>query len=156
MNITDALYRAVHAYPGGAESLAPRMRISASSLSQKVSPTYPGAHCSPDEMAAIMDLTGDHGALHALSARMGYMLLAAPEVAMGGEVFAERLATSVREFAEFIGTVTKDLADGQVSDNELREIERELLDMISAAQALHALAARLNQQRRPAPVRAAA
>lgn len=145
MNITDALHRAVHSYPGGAESLAPRMRISASSLSHKVSPTYPGAHCSPDEMATIMELTGDHGPMQALAGRLGYMLMPLPAVGMPGDQFAQRLATSVQEFGEFVAEVAKDLADNQVSDNELRRIERELSEMMVAAQALYAYAAARNK-----------
>jgi hypothetical protein len=144
MNITDALHRAVHSYPGGAESLAPRMRISASSLSHKVSPTYPGAHCSPDEMAVIMELTGDHGPMQALAQRLGYVLLPVP-AAVSSDQFAQRLAASVREFGEFVAEVAKDLADNQVSDNELRRIERELAEMMGAAQALYAYAAGRNK-----------
>jgi len=63
MNITDALYRAAHDYPGGIEALAVRMRISPSSLAHKVSPNYPGAHCSPGEMAQICEFTSDHSPL---------------------------------------------------------------------------------------------
>lgn len=146
MNITDALHRAVHSYPGGAESLAPRLRISASSLSHKVSPTYPTAHCSPGEMAAIMELTGDHGPLQALAERLGYMLLPMPAVGMDGDQLAQRMAASVREFGEFVAEVAKDLADNQVSDNELRAIERELAEMMGAAQQLYAYAAARNGQ----------
>lgn len=146
MNITDALHRAVHSYPGGAESLAPRMRISASSLSHKVSPTYPAAHCSPDEMATIIELTGDHGPMQALAERLGYMLMPLPAVGIPGDEFAQRLANSVREFGEFVAEVAKDLADNEVSDNELRRIERELSEMMGAAQALYAYAAARNKQ----------
>ena len=155
MNITDALYRAAHAYPGGLEALAVRMGISASSLAHKVSPNYPGAHCSPQEMAAIMEFTGDHGALQALAGRMRYMLL--PMVAKGpvDAEFTQRLATSVKEFGEFIAAISADLGDGRVTDNELRRIECELADMQAATAALYALAARLNRDAKPAHLRAA-
>ena len=151
MNITDALYRAVHSYPGGSESLAPRMGMRASSLDHKVSPTYPGAHCSPEEMAAIMELTGDHGPLQALAMRLGYSLLplSRPGTQVGLEV-VRQLAAAVREFGEFIGEISNDLADGQVSDNELRRIQHELADMMGAAQSLYGLAARMNHDAKPA------
>lgn len=154
MNITDALYRAVHTYAGGSESLAPRMGMRASSLDHKVSPTYPGAHCSPQEMAAIMELTGDHGPLQALAMRLGYALLPLPradDVAQIDGELVRQLASSVREFGEFITEISTDLADGKVSDNELRRIERELTDMMTAAQSLYAYAARLNQDAKPGP-----
>lgn len=150
MNITDGLYRAAHNYPGGIEALAPRLHISPSSLWHKVSPTYPGAHCSPDEMAAIMEFSEDHSALQALAARLRYVLLPMPPAGCLDAEFAQRLAASVREFGEFIGEISADIADGRVSDNELRRIERELADMMAASQALYALAARLNRDAKPA------
>lgn len=151
MNITDALYRAVHDYPGGSECLAPRMGMRASSLDHKVSPTYLGAHCSPDDMARIMEFTGDHGALQALGLRLGYALLhlAKPDAQLGPD-FVHALSTTVREFGEFISEASTNLADGRVSDNELRRIERELADMMAAAQALYGLAARINRDAKPA------
>lgn len=155
MNITDALYRAAHHYPGGLEALALRMGISASSLAHKVSPNYPGAHCSPQEMADIMEFTADHGALHAMAGRMRYMLLPmVPEGEVDGE-FAQRLAGTVKEFGEFIAEISSDLADGRVTDNELKRIERELSDMQAATAALYALAARLNRDAKPSHLRAA-
>lgn len=155
MNITDALYRAAHAYPGGLEALAVRMGISASSLAHKVSPSYPGAHCSPQEVAAIMEFTGDHGALQALAGRMRYMLL--PMVPEGNidDQFAQRLARAVHEFGEFIAEISQDLADGRVTDNELKRIERELADLTREAGALYALAARVNRDAKPSHLRAA-
>lgn len=153
MNITDALYRAVHSYAGGSESLAPRMGMRASSLDHKVSPTYPGAHCSPEEMVAICELTGDHGPLQALALRLGYALLplAKYEGSQADAELVRQLATSVREFGEFISEISTDLADGKVSDNELRRIEHELADMMGAAQSLYGLAARINRDAKPAP-----
>ncbi|MEY2686585.1 MAG: hypothetical protein RL375_783 [Pseudomonadota bacterium] len=155
MNITDALYRAAHNYPGGLEALAMRMGISASSLAHKVSPNYPGAHCSPTEVVMIMEFTSDHSALQAMAGRMRYMLLPmVPDGEMDGE-FAQRLAGSVKEFGEFIAEISSDLSDGRVTDNELKRIERELAEMQSATAALYALAARLNRDAKPSHLRAA-
>ena len=155
MNITDALYRAAHNHPGGLESLAMRIGISASSLAHKVSPNYPGAHCSPGEMVMIMEFTGDHSALQAMAGRLRYMMLPmVPEGEVDGE-FARRLAGSVKEFGEFVAEISTDLADGRVTDNELKRIEREMSDMISAAQSLYGLAARMNRDAKPSHLRAA-
>lgn len=155
MNITDALYRAAHDYPGGIEALAVRMRISPSSLAHKVSPNYPGAHCSPGEMAQICEFTSDHSPLQALAGQLGYQLL---PIVQQGEVDSEftlRLARTVKEFGEFISEISTDLADGKVTDNELKRIERELADMVAASQALYAVAARINSAAKPAHLRAA-
>lgn len=155
MHITDALYRAAHNYQhGGIEALATRMGISASSLAHKVSPTYPGAHCSPGEMAQIMEFTGDHAALNALAARLGYLLLHVPQDDEAGGCMHE-LASTVREFGEFIAEVSGDVADGKVTDTELRRIEREGAQALAAMQQLIALAGRMNADAKPTHLRVA-
>lgn len=154
MHITDALYRAAHNYPhGGIEALATRMGISPSSLAHKVSPTYPTAHCSPGEMAQIMELTGDHSALQALADRLGYLLVPLPQ-GEAGAGFAQELATTVHEFGQFIAEASQDLADGRVTDTELRRIEREGAQALAAIQQLMALAGRINLEAKPAALRA--
>lgn len=67
MNITGLLHNAVRNFRGpepedsnGAAGLSVYMGITAVSLSHKVSPTYPSAHCSPEEIVAICQLTRDH------------------------------------------------------------------------------------------------
>ena len=155
MNIIDALYRAAHNYPhGGIDALATRMGISASSLQHKVKPANTCAHCSPGEMAQICELTGDHGAAHALAGRLGYVMLAVPSMHGVDSGFAAELAATVKEFGQFIAEVSEDLADGEVTDNELRRIEREATEMLAAVQKLTMLAARINQAGKPAPDRA--
>ena len=138
MNITDALYRAVRGYPGGAESLAPRMGISSASLSHKVSPNYPGAHCSPEEMMQVCELTHDHGPLQAAASQLGYALLPLEQGAEVDAEFSARLAADVKEFGDFIGDVSATLADGKVTDNELKRIEADLSKMLTATMQLYA------------------
>lgn len=151
MNITDALWRAAHNYPhGGIDALAVRLGISASSLAHKVKPSNLGAHCSPGEMAQICEITGDHGALHALNARLGYVALPVPQLAEGADAgFTQGLASAVHEFGQFISEVSTNLADGRVTDNERRRIEKEAAEMIDAAQKLVLLAQRMNEEAKP-------
>lgn len=148
MNITDCLYRAAHNYEhGGLEALALRMGISASSLAHKVKPSNTLAHCSPGEVAQICELTGDHSALQALAQRLGYVLLPVPQLADGVDAsVAHEIAQTAREFGEFISEAGAGLADGHVTANELRRIEREASEMIAAAQRLCALASRVHEQ----------
>lgn len=153
MHIVDALYRAAHNYPhGGIDALASRLGISANSLQHKVNPTYPGAHCSPGEMAQIMELTGDHSALQALAARLGYVLLQFPQ---GGTEagFSRELASTVQQFGEFIAEVSQDLVDGLVTTTELRRIEKEGADALHAMQSLMALAAQMHESAKPVSLR---
>lgn len=153
MHIVDALYRAAHNYPhGGIDALAGRLGISVNSLQHKVNPSYAGAHCSPGEMAQIMELTGDHGALQALAARLGYVLLQVPQASADGG-FSRELAATVQEFGQFIGEISHDLADGVVTATELRRIEKEGADALHAMQNLMALAAQIHEVAKPAALR---
>lgn len=153
MDITLALQRAVKQWPHGTAALAARLGIGVSSLLHKVSPTYPTAHVSPEEMLDIMEVTGDHGAMHALAGHLGYVLLPAPQCADGSEPIAA-LAETVREFGEFVANASQALADGRVTDNERQRIEREGADALAAIERLMALAQRLNSRNKPGPVAA--
>lgn len=151
MDITIALQRAVKTFPMGTGALAARMGLAVSSLLHKVSPTYATAHVSPEEMAEIMEVTGDHGALHALAGRLGYVLMPAPGAEFG-DTSMEALAATVAEFGQFVAEASRGLADGKVSDNERMRIEREGADALAAIERLIALAAKMNQAGKPADV----
>lgn len=149
MDMTIALQRAVQGFALGTAALAARLGMSVTSLNHKVSPTYPGAHCSPEEALQIMQVTGDHGALHVQAQLLGYVLLPVPEVGAPGSQAAQVLATSVREFGEFIARVAADLADGRCTANELADIQREGAEAQHAMQQLLALAQQIHRAGQP-------
>ena len=149
MDITRALYRAVHGYPKGTEALAACLAMPRTSLLHKVNPQYPGAHCSPEEAVQIQLETGDHGAHHAQGALLGYIHLPAPQAGEGGDETARALADTVREFGEFVSRTAADLADGVCTANELGAIEREGAEALAAMQRLIALAQRIHSAGRP-------
>ena len=61
MNVKDATHATVHDYPGGAESLAPRMGIkSPQVLRNKVNPATDTHHLRLDEAVRMMAVTGDY------------------------------------------------------------------------------------------------
>lgn len=136
MDITRALYRAVHGYPRGTEALAACLAMPRTSLLHKVNPQYPGAHCSPEEAVQIQLETGDHAAHHAQGSMLGYIHLPAPQLIERGDATAQALAASVREFGEFVARAATDLADGRCTGNELAAIEREGAEAIAAIHAL--------------------
>lgn len=68
MNIIDAAHKTVHAYPGGSESLAPRIAMSAAVLRNKVNPNNSTHHLTLVEASEVMGVTGDYRILHALAA----------------------------------------------------------------------------------------
>jgi len=156
MSLTAHLWRAAHKSPPGIAVLANALGLAESSLHNKVSMTNHGAHCSPEEMAGIMELTGDHGALHSLAARLGYVLLAMPQMASEADQgYIEDAARTMRECGEFIAAATAGMSDGKVTDNELRGIQKECAELIAAAQRVMAMAERINQDGKPQAERAA-
>ncbi len=154
MDITLALQRAVRGFALGTDALAAHLGISRTSLNHKVSPSYPDAHCSPAELLAIMEATGDHGALHALAGHLGYVVV--PSRVPGephGET-TQALADSVREFGEFVARAATDLADGVCTGNELVNIEREAAEAMAAIGKLVQRAQQVHDQGKPAALRA--
>lgn len=149
MDVTIALQRAVRGFPLGSAALAARLGVSVTSLSHKVSPTYPGAHCSPEETLDIMQITGDHGALQSMAAELGYVMLPAPELAHQQGDSVQALAAVVGNFGSFIAEAARDLADGRVTDNERGRIEAEAAQAIAAIDALLRLVQRLNVAGKP-------
>lgn len=140
MNITALLYNAVRRFRGpepedsnGAAGLAPYMGITSTSLSHKVSPTYPTAHCSPEEIVDICKLTGDHAPMQAMAKALGYVMV--PMAKVGGDVDPEYIAqvtASAKEFGEFLAEATTSYADKKVTDTEMMKITKEFADSMAA------------------------
>ena len=65
-------------------------------------------------------------------------------------LWARRLAEACREFGEFVSEISGDLADGRVTQTELRRIEREAGELIGVVHVLLAHAGALAEQGRPA------
>jgi len=149
MDITRALQRAVRGYPHGTKALAAALDCSETTLNHKVSPTYAQAHCSPEEAADIMEVTGDHSALFALADRLHYVMLPRPEACEGDGPVATVLAAVIADFGRLVTEAAQDLADCTVSDNELARMQGEGARAQAAIQALLGLAARMNASSRP-------
>lgn len=122
MNVQDAAYATVHSYPGGSESLAPRIGMSAAVLRGKVNPNNDRNVLSLAEADAIMGVTGDHRLLHALAAEHGYTL----QPVGGdrpGDLLGAVLATAAAK-GELAAVIAKAISDGVVSQNDLAAIGR--------------------------------
>lgn len=127
----DAAYLTAHEYPGGTRGLALRMGVNGAVLSHKLNPNDGSNHLTVREFEAMLTLTGDHRALHALALDQGYMLLPLPGEsdcpAMGA------LIQSVSESADFLKAASESLADGKVTKLELATVRKELTEMVAAA-----------------------
>lgn len=118
MHIGDAAHQTVKQYPGGSESLAPRIGMSAAVLRNKVNPNNATHHLTLAEADEIMGVTGDHRILHALAAAHGYTLQPiAPAQDAGGVVQALLQANAAE--GDFDRVLADALADDLITQNEL-------------------------------------
>lgn len=120
MNVQDAAYATVHAYPGGSESLAPRIGMSPAVLRGKVNPNTDRNILSLADADALMGVTGDHRMLHALAAEHGYTLQP-NEPNSAADLMAAVLATSAAK-GDLSSIIARALKDGVITPNELAEI----------------------------------
>ena len=156
MNLLDAAYHVVHDYPGGAQSLAPRMGKSASTLSHEVTATGT-AKLGLLDAAKITDLTGDLRLLTAFAANAGQMLVPLPGAgALVSDDCMRGLAHSAVEFGELCQEVAGSLADGSISDNELGRIDAGCGELFAAIYAMRQALAARNAAGKPGPARRAA
>lgn len=131
MNSIDAAYSTVHDYPGGSESLGPRVGISPAVLRNKVNPNNDTHHLTFAEARRISDMTGDFRMLQAWAHEAGFLLVKAPtgsadscDMAVLEQVVGLGVANG-----QFMQTIHAALADGRVDQDELKRIraaEREL------------------------------
>lgn len=143
LNIKRALQDAVSKFrsqdefgSNGAKGLAPEMGLSAGSLSHKVSPTYPGAHCSPEEVVEICKKTGDIGPMQAMCAELGGVYL--PLVASLDKASC-LIVGSVKEYGEWMAKANSGLQmeDRELTDAYMADLERELLESVTECMRLH-------------------
>lgn len=126
MNVIDAADATVHDYPGGSESLAPRLSMSPAVLRNKVNPNNPRNVLGLDEAQRIMRLTDDHRILQAQAADLGYALLRIEEGAEAveaGSVIGMVLHLDVTG-GDFSRTVSAAFEDGVITPNEMTAIEK--------------------------------
>lgn len=144
MNVQTAAFNLVHDYPGGATALAPLLGKSASTLSHEVDPNYPTAKLGLADALKLTMLSKDRTVLNAFAMACHCMVLPLPACADGVDDDTFKGVTRMaREFAEVIGQISEVTADGRVSDNELRRVESEAAELVSAVQmVLTALRAR--------------
>lgn len=153
-SILDAAFHVVHDHPGGAAALAPRLHKSPGTLCHELTASG-SAKLGLVDALKISHLTGSRSIVNAFAAELGCLVLPLPAHQAGVDTFAQ-LADTAREFSEFIASVASAAADGQVSANELARVDRELSEMIAAAQEIRATLASIHEAGKPAHIRRAA
>lgn len=123
MNTTDAAYATVHDYPGGSESLGPRVGISPAVLRNKVNPNNTTHHLTFAEAQRIADMTGDYRMLQAWAHEAGFLLVKAPEGNTCDMAVLEQVVSLGVANGQFMQTIHSALADGVVDQDELKAIK---------------------------------
>lgn len=123
MNVADAAYLCVHDYPGGSESLAPRLGMSAAVLRNKVNPNNTTHHLTLAEADRLLAITGDHRLLHALAAQHGQVVVTPAGSDGACDMAVLEVISAIWSRSGDLGSaVHSALADGQLTGVELSQI----------------------------------
>lgn len=136
MNISDAAYAVAHDYPGGTESLAPRIGISGAVLRGKVNPNDAAHKLTLAEALRMQTLTGDHRILHAMADELGYVCIRMPEAGASDMGLLDAFMSVLKELGEFSSEFRKDWEDGNIDADELARLRQEFYEMQQAGLAL--------------------
>ncbi len=141
--VNDAAYRLARAYPGGVQSLAPRIGKNATTLTQEVSGTGTaklGLQTAVDMtlMAKSVGVATALDILNTFATECDCVVIPHPAAGMSPTNVPEmfhRLATLSKEFADFLGVTSKHSTVDGLSDNQKAAILKEGAELMSAAQA---------------------
>ncbi|MEG3193508.1 phage regulatory CII family protein [Lysobacter sp. D1-1-M9] len=142
MHIIDAAHSTVRSYPGGSESLGPRIGMSAAVLRNKVNPNNTTHHLTLAEASEVMGVTGDFQMMHALNAEHGF---AAQPVDPTGKT--ENILQAILRSNAADGALDHELqvalADGRVTPNEAKlvqqaaaKVQAAMVDLIAQVRAM--------------------
>jgi len=125
MNSQDAAYAVVHEYPGGTESLGPRVSISPAVLRNKVNPNNDTHHLTFAEARRITAMTGDKRMLQTWAHEEGMLLVKAPDSCTSESDMSvlELVAGLMVANGAFGKEIYDALADGGVDAEEMKRIE---------------------------------
>ncbi len=151
MSLQDAFYRTVHDYPGGCESLAPRMGTTPAVLRNKANPNNTVNVVTLRDADQAMALTADYRVLHALCANHGHVAVRIDATGDSGDLAVLELVTHVWAANGNVGAaVDATLADGRV---EVRELKAVRAAIYRTQQAMLAMLARLEAMAEPEDAR---
>lgn len=140
-DLESAAYLVVADYPGGAAALAPRIGKAPSTLSHEVDPRCPHAKLGLHDAGKLTVVSGDLRIVHALCALAGGRFQPLPGHAAPGAPVdpLAAMGAMAHEFADLVAQAGAALADGNVTQNEMRAIQREAGELLGALNHLLAL-----------------
>ncbi len=146
MNVLDAAYHTVHDYPGGAAALAARMGRAAARVSHEVRPPAGSTHkLGLLDAVKYMEMTDDYRIIEAMALQLGCLVVRLPDLEERHPC-ANHTAAVAQRFGDLMAEVAKDTADGQITTSELRRLEREWGELVSAGTKMMAHFAALHEK----------
>ena len=119
----DAFYATCKNYPGGFESLAPRMNMSSQVLRNKANPNAHVNHVNLCDIENIMTLTGDLAVLHSLAHEQGCAIVKVSSDGLSSDLAVLELITKVWICNGNVGAeVNRTLEDGRVDAHEVERV----------------------------------
>jgi hypothetical protein len=148
MDLLDAFHATVHDYPGGCESLAPRMGMSAAVLRNKANRNVATNHPLLLDADRAMALTGDFRVLHTLAHDHSHVCYRVDVAVPASDLAVLELVTQVWAANGNVGAaVDATLADGRVEPHEIAAVRTAIY---RTQQAMLAMLARLEDMAEPA------
>jgi len=137
----DAFYKTCKSYPGGFESLAPRLGVNVQVLRNKANPNVMTNHPYLSDIEQVMTLTGDLSVLYALAKEQNCVVVPIDAAASASDMAVLELVAKVWKTNGDVGTaVNSTLADGGVEHHEVEQVADAIHRTVTA---LHEMLARL-------------
>ena len=133
MNVLDAAHGIAHEY--GCEEMAGRLGIRPKVFNSQVNPNDPTHVLGLMTAVRMQQLANRYDILHSMAETLGFVAIKTPQVG-DGEV-SSLLAHTCAEFGDYLREVEKAYSDKRVTANEVKRMQKELIELISAATALH-------------------
>ena len=155
MDITRALQRAVKGFKLGTAAMSAAMGLRGEkTLWAKVDPNREETHASPEEMAQIMEISGDYGALYVLAAQSDHLCLKNPSpFQYEGEDCRKAIAETLARAAQVVTKAIEADADNNVTASEDAEVTAACLQLMAAANDVRAFISWRYEQSKPAHLR---
>lgn len=136
--IQEAAYRMVHEFRegrpnSGASALAPLVGKTPRSLDNEVNPDATGAKLGIDDAITLMHATQDFRLLEATAAALGFAVVKIGDFSGLSDVqLLDAYAQWNTEVGQTHDTIRRALESGDVDDNELAEVRREMFEDFQA------------------------
>ncbi|MNV64082.1 hypothetical protein D3C71_1567090 [compost metagenome] len=161
MNLIDAARHLARRFQGGIDAVALRFGKASSSMRHELagSDAYKLGLQDAElltQWAIEQNVADPLQILNAFASNCGAMVLPLPGMYRTGGATLQDLSAAAIEFAQFVSVSAEATADGRVTANELRDVDRELGELIGCAQRVRATLAAMHAEGQPAHLRAAA